>query len=195
MSDLCFLCSSDWFKTLVNTSVSVYHWSCWSCGQPSARVSLQKRSRWRSCGWCYGWWWDGLLKVGPVSVITGLDKICLILESGAEAAAKKWRGLINIHASWLYARPEFSNVLINMQVPRELSFAAVPSIRTRTRLYHMVRPRCLNQLRRGHRAWPMFKLKVGRPWPPLPPLCRRPWYYTSSYICIHLMTLIWFWTR
>jgi len=36
-----------------------------------------------------------------------------------EAAAKKWRGLINIHESWLYARSEFSNMLTNMSVPWE----------------------------------------------------------------------------
>ena len=51
-----------------------------------------------------------------------------------------------------------------MSVPREqLPFAAAPSISARTRLYHV--PYCaawmLNQLRRGHRAWPMFKLKSG----------------------------------
>ena len=60
--------------------------------------------------------------------------MCL-LNAGAEAAAKKWRGLINIHKSWLYARSEFSNVLINMPVPRELSFAAAPSIRAHTHPY------------------------------------------------------------
>ena len=34
-------------------------------------------------------------------------------------SSQKWRGLINIHESWLYARSEFSNVLINMLVPQE----------------------------------------------------------------------------
>ena len=61
-----------------------------------------------------------------------------------------------------------------MPVPRELSFAAAPSIRARTRPYHTVAcGQMLNQLRRGHGAWPMFELKSGAamaaPAAPMPP--------------------------
>ena len=56
---------------------------------------------------------------------------------GSAAAAKKWRGQINIH--------ELVDAAGTLT-------AAAPSIRACTRPYCVVR--MLNQLRRGHRAWP-----------------------------------------
>ena len=58
------------------------------------------------------------------------------------AAAKKWRGLINIH-DLLHARI-FERVA-------DAAGAAAPSIRAHTRPYRAAR--MLNQLRRGRRAW------------------------------------------
>ena len=55
-------------------------------------------------------------------------------------------------------------------VPRELSFAAAPSIRARMRPYHTVLLGCLIIL---NMAWPMFELKSGvamaAPAAPMPP--------------------------
>ena len=91
---------------------------------------------------------------------------------GAEAAAKKWRGLINIHDLDCTHVPNF---LINMPVPRELSFV-VRHRAINSRAFASVPYRAaqmLNQLRRGHRAWPMFELKSGAamaaPAAPMPP--------------------------
>jgi len=63
----------------------------------------------------------------------------------AAAAAKKWRGLINIHKPWLY-------------------YAAHTNFQTCCRCHGNINSRCainsyraawmLNQLRHGHRAWP-----------------------------------------
>jgi len=92
--------------------------------------------------------------------------------SGAEAAAKKWRGLINIHDLDYTHVPNFWltcpcrwNINSCRSPPRH-QFARV-CVRTIP-----CGPK-LNQLRRGHRAWPMFGLKSGAamaaPAAPMPP--------------------------
>ena len=96
--------------------------------------------------------------------------------SGVAAATKKWRDLINIHELDRTTKTVVSDqqasktvtafVLINMPVPRH-RFARVRTVRP---------GQLLNQLRRGHRAWPMFSLKSGAamaaPAAPMPlPMC------------------------
>ena len=87
--------------------------------------------------------------------------------SGAAAATKKWRDLINIHELDRTTKAVVSDqqasktvtafVLINMPVPRH-RFVRVRTVRL---------GRLLNQLRRGHRAWPMFSMAA--PAAPMPP--------------------------
>ena len=103
-----------------------------------------------------------------------------------------WR-LVAGHQHALLTDEKYSNcLLINMPVPREhllqLSFTAVPSILARTHQYRVAR--MPNQLRHGHRAWPMFQLKSGAAMaapatPMLPPLyqncCNLPGVYLPHF--------------
>jgi len=77
--------------------------------------------------------------------------------AGAEAAVKKWRGLIKFMSLECTAGAVVRRRAINSR-----TYAFIP--------YHAVR---MLQLRRGHRAWPMFELKSGAamaaPAAPMPP--------------------------
>ena len=91
--------------------------------------------------------------------------------SGAEAAAKKWRGLINIHDLDCTHVPNFR---INMPCHAGAAGAACRSPpRHQFARVRIGAARMLNQLRRSHRAWPMFELKSGAamaaPAAPMPP--------------------------
>ena len=71
---------------------------------------------------------------------------------GAAAAAKKWRGLINIHdldCTMLHPR-----IFERVADATGAITATAPSIRACTRPYRAAQ--LLNQLRRDHRPWPMF---------------------------------------
>ena len=103
--------------------------------------------------------------------------------AGAEAAVKKWRSLINIHKLWLYCGScrsppchQFTHVHV-----RTVPYCAA---------------RMLNQLRRGHRVWPMFELKSGAamaaPAAPMPP----PLHRLHNHVYFLMSCLLWsYWSK
>ena len=127
-----------------------------------------------------------LINAHCVSMHTSLVEVsCLIIIAvltGAEAAAKMWRGLINMVLTVCTFRICCATCHGNINSCRSSPCHQFARVCVRTHIPYRA-ARMLNQLRRGHRAWPMFELKSGAamaaPAAPMPA--------ALDLICVHVL--------
>ena len=88
----------------------------------------------------------------PGNEATDTDVSIVVYVAGAAAAAKKWKGLINIH--------DLDCTMLHTRIFERVANAVGTLTATAPSICPHMHPYCaarmLNQLRHGHRAWPCF---------------------------------------